>query len=734
MATSPQRVDTRDIAALLAAEDEQGRIDQMAFEAERLVLRNQRVGGVDASALVNELQRSGGLDRYNRDSFLSAIDQRLETPAEKRRFAGALDAANITDSYLERQGERLAEAAVAIRDEAAKRFKEADEALENLRGAGQQRLRGIASDPDSSSSDRAAAGAASVMLGFHQYQIGAARGALSHAARTVGDFVDLAQMADRLSKDPNYRDMIVGMARMYAAEVMDDPKKPLTDAQAAASDAMEKWDKGFREAQARGTESEYLGGTAGAVGVEIVANFVPAGALGKFGKAAKAIDVLVPAEHAVELTRLGEVARVGGPDMHVLGKAGELGRSAREVAGDTARAAESAEALKDIGDALGNMSRGIGRGGSAAAGAEDFARGLTRGARDNGDLEAIVKAAHMTDNVEGLLRSGQLTPKELGEVAKLDKTIFEGPVKFKEALGHSLNGVDLTKISKKQLGDIGEAIQTYDMVEKGYTDIVSIKNKSGHGIDVVGRNPDSQKLEFFEVKTSAQGKAVVQHGGDPEEFIAKRLEKAINGIGQWAEHRTIPELKKIAEAIRDEVIDPATNTFKGEATWVRINVSNEPGSHKLRIDSKESDPWVKPEDRKAELSPGIDAVRNSVDFQTLHKGVAGSGNFNEQQSANVAAALLRECAADPLIQRIDRAGTFTSQTTGEQMAYALYSPHGDRGPHFDVRVNATQAAQEPVEQNLAKVEQINQQQALAQQEEMQRGPDDPGRGGPRMSI
>jgi hypothetical protein len=48
--------------------------------------------------------------------------------------------------------------------------------------------------------------------------------------------------------------------------------------------------------------------------------------------------------------------------------------------------------------------------------------------------------------------------------------------------------------------------------------------------------------------------------------------------------------------------------------------------------------------------------------------------------------------------------------------------------------SAAQAAQEPAEKNLAQVEQLNQQQVLAQQEAQQRSQETPGQGGPRMTI
>ncbi|MGO1073219.1 hypothetical protein [Lysobacter sp. CA199] len=65
MNSPPDRVDTRDIAALLAATDDQGEVDPIAFEAERLILRNQRVGGIDAVALVDALQRLAPSENSN---------------------------------------------------------------------------------------------------------------------------------------------------------------------------------------------------------------------------------------------------------------------------------------------------------------------------------------------------------------------------------------------------------------------------------------------------------------------------------------------------------------------------------------------------------------------------------------------------------------------------------------------------------------------------------------------
>lgn len=95
MADPQRRADVLEIAALAAATDSEGRVDPMAYEAQRLMLQNQRLGSIDADALMRDLQRSPGFEQFDRDAFLHAVDARLDSPAEKKRFAEALDPANI---------------------------------------------------------------------------------------------------------------------------------------------------------------------------------------------------------------------------------------------------------------------------------------------------------------------------------------------------------------------------------------------------------------------------------------------------------------------------------------------------------------------------------------------------------------------------------------------------------------------------------------------------------------
>ncbi|MGO1073221.1 XVIPCD domain-containing protein [Lysobacter sp. CA199] len=734
MATPLRRTDTRDVTALLSAVDEKGQYDPLTFEAQRLILRNQRVGGVDAAALVNDLQRAPGYRHFNRDSFLDAIDSRLETPAEKRRFAEALDAANITDSWQERIAEQAQERTAELVRAGEELVKRLDKATSDGLSVAKQWANESANDPNASTAERAAAAAASKLASEVQFGYGATKGAVVHTGEMLGGFIDLAKMGEQMATDENYRKIVFGMAKMYAADVIADPSKPGNDISQAVGDAIDKWKAGYESARQQGKVDEYVGGTAGAAAVEIVSLAVPPAKLGKFAKALHAIDAVVP-EHAASLTHaLGEVTP-SGVQVHVVGKAGDLAKGARALGDDAGRVAHSAEAIHALGETLADVNRGLKKGGQLAEGADDIAEGLIGRAREHGKLEGIVKAAHATGNVQGLLRSGHLSPKDLTEVLKMDKTVFDGEIKFEEALKQSTEGITkaqgVTHLSeltpRKLLGDIAEAIQTYKMVEDGYTDIVTIKNNSGHGIDIVGRNKGGD-LEFFEVKSSAKGIAVAQHG-DPAQFIASRLDSAVEGLEKWAAHNQMPGTQELAAKLRGEITSP-DGTVSVNAKWVQMNMSLEPGTGKILFDRKVED-WVVPGPRHTGQAPALERFQDHAEFQQIHKAVLADGRGNEEQCANVTAALLRSYTADPLMKRIDSVA-FGNAPTGETNVFAVYSPHGDKGPHFHVHVNAQQAAQEPAEKNLTQVEQINQQQAIAQQEALQRGPDDPGRGGPRM--
>lgn len=109
-------------------------------------------------------------------------------------------------------------------------------------------------------------------------------------------------------------------------------------------------------------------------------------------------------------------------------------------------------------------------------------------------------------------------------------------------------------------------------------------------------------------------------------------------------------------------------------------------------------------------------------FNRIHAWVRGTGQWDEEKSLNVAAALYREQADSPLVRRVDQV-TGGLGRDGAQNVFAVYAPHGDKGPFFRAQVDGREAALQPAQQSLQQAEQIGQQyaqaQAMQQQQDLQ---------------
>lgn len=104
-------------------------------------------------------------------------------------------------------------------------------------------------------------------------------------------------------------------------------------------------------------------------------------------------------------------------------------------------------------------------------------------------------------------------------------------------------------------------------------------------------------------------------------------------------------------------------------------------------------------------------------FDRIHEWVRGTGQWNEEQSRNVTSALYREQAGNPLVRRVDMVTGGLGQD-GAHNVFAVYAPHGDKGPFFHAQVDGRHASQQPAVRNLEQAEQIAQQrlQEQAQQD------------------
>lgn len=104
-------------------------------------------------------------------------------------------------------------------------------------------------------------------------------------------------------------------------------------------------------------------------------------------------------------------------------------------------------------------------------------------------------------------------------------------------------------------------------------------------------------------------------------------------------------------------------------------------------------------------------------YARIHEFVRGTGQWNAQESLNVASALYREQAGNPLIRRVDSVVGGLGQD-GAHNVFAVHAPHGGQGPFFKAHVDGREAMHQPAQQNLEQAEVITQQRA--QQQSMER--------------
>ena len=111
-------------------------------------------------------------------------------------------------------------------------------------------------------------------------------------------------------------------------------------------------------------------------------------------------------------------------------------------------------------------------------------------------------------------------------------------------------GVAQRKKSSAEIGKCGEQLAKQDMEADGF-EVVEVQNKSGHGIDLIGRNKDGN-VKVWEVKTTEGTKAPSlskdqsRLGG--EDFTNDRLKRATEGQGNYGK---VPEAKKNAKKVKN---------------------------------------------------------------------------------------------------------------------------------------------------------------------------------------
>lgn len=130
---------------------------------------------------------------------------------------------------------------------------------------------------------------------------------------------------------------------------------------------------------------------------------------------------------------------------------------------------------------------------------------------------------------------GTLSPetRRLLNILEESDSVFAAPARTVD-LFQSLRGRSLSNLTRQQVGDIGEDVAQRLLGENGFTDIISVQNRSGNGIDIVARASDG-RLVFFEVKSSRVGQVgnLSTRQQSMTSFVEDVLGQAATGTGRY---------------------------------------------------------------------------------------------------------------------------------------------------------------------------------------------------------
>ena len=130
----------------------------------------------------------------------------------------------------------------------------------------------------------------------------------------------------------------------------------------------------------------------------------------------------------------------------------------------------------------------------------------------------------------------------------------------------------------KTIGDIAEKQAKKDLKKQGYEVLGPMENKSGHGIDLVVKNPDGD-IEVVEVKANSSQLNPDQKKG-ADWYAQDRCEKCLNHEGPWNKKK--PKAEKLANTVLDEI------SYKGQIKGKVMYYDVKDGKAKLR----KTEPWV----------------------------------------------------------------------------------------------------------------------------------------------
>lgn len=109
-------------------------------------------------------------------------------------------------------------------------------------------------------------------------------------------------------------------------------------------------------------------------------------------------------------------------------------------------------------------------------------------------------------------------------------------------------------LGNNRVGALGEQAVVDRLRAEGYTDILQVQNNSGHGVDIIARNPLTGEVKAVEVKANSSQLSADQGRGG-EWFVQDRLRRAANGERGYGVPPNPPELPNNARTAQQWLED-----------------------------------------------------------------------------------------------------------------------------------------------------------------------------------
>jgi hypothetical protein len=185
-------------------------------------------------------------------------------------------------------------------------------------------------------------------------------------------------------------------------------------------------------------------------------------------------------------------------------------------------------------------------------------------------------------------------------------------------------------------------------------------------------------------------------GGYSAESALGHLHTDANGVVRMAAVTSSEDIRNALDEIRLQRIEGRDIQNPAPVTTIG---SRSAGGRELQVNDDSPVPT-----RRAQVLADNPAHPDFDTFNRIHTWVRGTGQWNEEKSRNVASALYREQAGDPLVKRVDRVLGGVGRD-GAENVFAVYAPFGDKEPFFHTNVDGRGASQLPAQQSLEQAEQ-----------------------------